>query len=828
MKIFSLWIALALARQLGAAPAGALFLVEDPTARNAGLGGATASLAQGIESQRSNPAGLAAIDTFELGLSQHRDSFGWNNSWLGVGAPWGAWSVGGELLVAALEPIPDFDAQGNQIGNLNVASQTLGLGAARSYYQGTLSLGVEARVFGTQIGAISNSGWAIDLGLQAQRGDWSLGVGALNLGQQSAFVNIAPPLPMGARMGLGWMAHQSTVWSLQALLEYDYFPDTLSVSPLKSGIELGLGQHFFISSGIQHSAFEDTLSFGTSFRSKRWQLAYAFLPNAVLGASHLLTLKSLGWFASAASTGPIQIKDSEDLPHLKNWKVELLAGDGHVEQALEGPGALPRELDWKRSGDRDARVRITTNDSFGTRSISVLPLVGAIRPRATQRSGPLVAQAGDGQGGLFVRTQLESSLSGVKAWSLRLLASDGKTLFEFKGQGTLPRELNWNGENSAGEVVRIPDRLRYLFSADVADGGHVECQGETASEIKLRELMVKVAVFDRDRGAVLFAPEPRISVGIKEWTLKVRSADGVILRTLHGVGPLPRELALNVSDMKGSKLDLAQRKGQLAYASYAIDIVRLDGKSQVLIDKMPDGALESAAKSMLVEPQGMQPVKGRQLLFLRRQAFLTQDLALANQASELFSLPADLEVKAWRLETVPAQGPAMTLVGAKGSPPAVATWAGVASGALPSRLILIGADGAESVLDKSKPMREAFTLDEAGLFLRRAHGAWFEQGSDELSSQAAESLDKIADLLRTRPTMQAALQGHCSQEGDNESNARLGQARAQAVFNYLSVKQGIAAKRLKSFSFGSHFLLDESDSELAAQKNRRVDIVLYQ
>jgi OmpA-OmpF porin, OOP family len=67
--------------------------------------------------------------------------------------------------------------------------------------------------------------------------------------------------------------------------------------------------------------------------------------------------------------------------------------------------------------------------------------------------------------------------------------------------------------------------------------------------------------------------------------------------------------------------------------------------------------------------------------------------------------------------------------------------------------------------------------------------------------------------------------GHTDNVGGLESNMKLSQARADAVAQELTGKQGIAAGRLKSFGNGPYAPVASNDTEEGKAKNRRVELV---
>jgi peptidoglycan-associated lipoprotein len=96
----------------------------------------------------------------------------------------------------------------------------------------------------------------------------------------------------------------------------------------------------------------------------------------------------------------------------------------------------------------------------------------------------------------------------------------------------------------------------------------------------------------------------------------------------------------------------------------------------------------------------------------------------------------------------------------------------------------------------------------------------FDFDSATLSSQARQTLSKIAQWLLKHPDGKLVIEGHCDERGSQEYNLALGERRAAAAKSYL-VSYGIAPNRLRTISYGEELPLDPGHNEAAWAKNRR-------
>jgi OOP family OmpA-OmpF porin len=93
----------------------------------------------------------------------------------------------------------------------------------------------------------------------------------------------------------------------------------------------------------------------------------------------------------------------------------------------------------------------------------------------------------------------------------------------------------------------------------------------------------------------------------------------------------------------------------------------------------------------------------------------------------------------------------------------------------------------------------------------------------EILSVSFGLLDEVAKVIQENPHVQkVSIEGHASDEGDEQYNLQLSKARAEAVRQYL-VKQGVVQDRLSSTGHGEAKPLVANDSPEGREKNRRVE-----
>lgn len=100
---------------------------------------------------------------------------------------------------------------------------------------------------------------------------------------------------------------------------------------------------------------------------------------------------------------------------------------------------------------------------------------------------------------------------------------------------------------------------------------------------------------------------------------------------------------------------------------------------------------------------------------------------------------------------------------------------------------------------------------------------YFDFDKSELLPESNEELDRIYTILMQFPNMEIEIIGHTDNQGSDNYNKILSEARAKAVLEYLYIK-GIALSRMSYVGLGSRFPLADNNLAEGRQMNRRVEI----
>jgi chemotaxis protein MotB len=120
-------------------------------------------------------------------------------------------------------------------------------------------------------------------------------------------------------------------------------------------------------------------------------------------------------------------------------------------------------------------------------------------------------------------------------------------------------------------------------------------------------------------------------------------------------------------------------------------------------------------------------------------------------------------------------------------------------------------------------------MEGRGLVISLKQAAYFPSGGDAVASESANSIEKIATVIRGIPN-QVRLEGHTDSVPIHtdrfRSNWELSAARSIAMLELLSTKYQIPHQRFGIAGYADTVPIAPNDSEENRARNRRVDIVL--
>ena len=133
---------------------------------------------------------------------------------------------------------------------------------------------------------------------------------------------------------------------------------------------------------------------------------------------------------------------------------------------------------------------------------------------------------------------------------------------------------------------------------------------------------------------------------------------------------------------------------------------------------------------------------------------------------------------------------------------------------------------------RGEPWHYEMTVADAGSALREdlkkgckaaLYGVNFDFDKATLRPDSEPALNQVLAVMKEDPKLVLEIGGHTDDVGKPEYNAKLSDARAASVVQWL-VQHGIAASRLSSHGYGDTQPLVKNDSDENRAKNRRVEL----
>ena len=105
------------------------------------------------------------------------------------------------------------------------------------------------------------------------------------------------------------------------------------------------------------------------------------------------------------------------------------------------------------------------------------------------------------------------------------------------------------------------------------------------------------------------------------------------------------------------------------------------------------------------------------------------------------------------------------------------------------------------------------------------YGIYFDTGSFKIKPESDPTLKAIAELLKTKSSLNVYVVGHTDMTGNFDNNMKLSENRAKAVVDALIKDYGISAKRLIGKGVGPLSPVSTNKTDEGKQLNRRVELV---
>ncbi len=410
--------------------------------------------------------------------------------------------------------------------------------------------------------------------------------------------------------------------------------------------------------------------------------------------------------------------------------------------------------------------------------------------------------------------RVESGNLRVARWILNIVKNE-QVLRTFKGQGGLPRNLEWDGTDERGRVLPDGDYqviLRVfddngLELAGAAKTVKIQTQAETVS-LEGPESVTLSGDPKLDQPLVFSVPEAPFS---RDWRFSIRDDTGREIFQTGGGGQVPQKLSWPPR-VQGRVAPAGRYRAVISYRDEVG--LKIVADANFRINYASFGAQLSASPTL----------------------FRPGDAAGEGVNFKL-KAEGDVKISRWTLK-IQGQDPARTVkvFQAQGVPPATLHWDGrddagraLTGGAVFRALLtLISAVGTSSQAESQQLQADlgAYTGEKAlTINLVRVD---FAPDKADLTAEARKSLNGAAEIIqRYKTDYLIRILGHADDREAPNREAELSRNRAQAVADYLSGSQGIPAAKIQVMGYGKEKPVGQGEAESERAKNRSVEVVLY-
>ncbi|MCB4755979.1 MAG: PorV/PorQ family protein [Elusimicrobia bacterium] len=358
LVVFIFSFSLVLETIAGSGKSGLGFLSLGNGARATGMGEAQTALAEGANAIYWNPAGLGLTPQHEVSLTHLKHFEDSSQQYAGLAIPiregqWGG--LGLSVTRFAIENIEVRDAMSTRQGTVEQEDLNLQLSygvrvgrGSKDFDREGLYIGGGVKRVSEDLGGVSASAVACDLGLQYRPGSWwarsvgegmrrtSFGGSLLHIGKGPKFDQEETPFPQVSRVGLGYTHF---LWGDAINLGLDYEKPKDDDGHLLSGAEFWVKDTVAFRVGYKEGQdVGQGLRAGAGFKFQSIQLDYAWAGfGETFGDTHRFTLNlRFGGRGSAPSGG---LKSDLVRYHLSRSQEALSLGLAH-EAILEANHVL--------------------------------------------------------------------------------------------------------------------------------------------------------------------------------------------------------------------------------------------------------------------------------------------------------------------------------------------------------------------------------------------------------------------------------------------------------------------------------------------------------
>jgi hypothetical protein len=281
-----------------AGPPGFAFLEIPSGTRASAMGGAFASVGEGVEAAFWNPAGLEQVRGLQVMGGHYELMERLRHDHFAVAGRVGGLAMSASIRALYSEPIEERDELGNLIGSFGSHDLELGVGVARSL-AGGFTAGLSAQMIRERVANSAATTYGFGGGLAFVPARWPAARAAIQisgLGPDAAYSleggNGDPvPLPTSVQGGVSYRLEITPHLALRSAVEARVTRGRNGVG--LAGLELAHPTGAALRAGLRVNDDASSLSFGAGYGLGALRLDYAFVPMRLdLGDTHRVSFEA--------------------------------------------------------------------------------------------------------------------------------------------------------------------------------------------------------------------------------------------------------------------------------------------------------------------------------------------------------------------------------------------------------------------------------------------------------------------------------------------------------------------------------------------------------
>lgn len=843
-----------------------LYLYGD-SAASLGRGG-TGVTSRGVDMIYINPASIAGIERFSMGIQYGTLDGQYYNPHLSLAVPTAYGVLGGFFRFHKIHNASDLDAGYSfSLAGAKMMTPRLAIGMSCNVFYGTekgdmatylgISLGGYYRFSSTRtrkgfgltepkIGISINAGWPF--GPEADSAQFN----TLTLGYSFAFF----------KHKYAKITYTNELSFINLYQDY----------PVKFGLETEIYRYFIIRAGfiVPRSYDYGDFTCGTGFRiiteNFEGTLNYAFNLNGKNNYTHYV---GLNMEIGSLDTSPPETEigasekfispnhdgvqdfvmfsiDVADKSRIQGWQLQIKDEKGTVVKGFQMSErdiiqgltfkmffkrmfqkkvslVVPEKILWDGTDSagkvvNDGKYSYTfyawdERDNIANKKQGVVIVDNTLPEIAVTSNELLFSPNGDNQKDILIIKQIFKSEPG-DIWTAGFKDSKGMIVKSFKWSGNdIPHTVIWDGNNDNG--ANAPEGLYSYFISTVDYAGNRASAELTeialTREYEVADVTVSQGYFSYQRNSeIKLFPRLSKTKGLEMWKVEVFDSKGNIVRTFSGNEKIPPIIQWDCLNDAGEKMK--------------------DGEYSIKLSTVFTSGNRPASFEKKVILDSTSPAAGIQ----HRPDYFSPDNDGENDVLVIRPKAEDnMAIRNWSISIYAPAGDVFKTFAGNGDVPDEILWDGVGSNmdivesAADYYIELEATDraGNATVSERDKLQVDILVIvTERGLKMRISN-IEFAFGRADILEKGQFILDRVAVILRKYENYDVIIEGHTDDIGEEDYNLKLSEERAASVQVYL-ISKGIEKERLQFIGMGETVPLYPNRGSENRRRNRRVEFLL--